>query len=217
MFFSCLKKSEHEKTAKLFTENIAKGKVKDAIKYATEQYGRLLNVATVMREFPEYPNFRFEMEKDSIVNNKAWITHTNFEGRREVISLVKIDSDWKVESTRPIEIDPYEFSLEGSWVLERISRIGNKKNDLAFNLYTSIEEGSVWSFHPNLSLFKSYKDNKSKGGRYTLNLAENKIYIYFTDLWEKETKRTLIIKQLSAKNLIVTDTSLNALIEFNRN
>lgn len=92
--FSC--SSEPEKAAKNFTENLAKGKVNEAKKYATESTGKMIDFASGFGALPVEPNFKFEMIKDSIIENRAWVMFTNQEGKKETIEVVKIDGDWLV-------------------------------------------------------------------------------------------------------------------------
>ncbi len=94
IFTAC--SSGPEKTAQKFTENLAKGKVDEAKKYATESTGKFLDLANSFGGIPIEPNFKFKMEKDSIVDNKAWITYINQKGEEDVIELVKIDGKWLV-------------------------------------------------------------------------------------------------------------------------
>lgn len=94
LLFSC--SSGPEKAAKNFTENLAKGKVDEAKKYATESTGKMIDFASGFGGLPINPNFKFEMIKDSIVENRAWVTFINQEGIKETIEVVKIDGDWLV-------------------------------------------------------------------------------------------------------------------------
>ncbi|PZX59374.1 uncharacterized protein DUF4878 [Algoriphagus ratkowskyi] len=94
LLFSC--SSGPEDSVKNFTENLAKGKVEEAKKYATEPTGKLLDMVSSMGKIPIEPDFKFEILNDSIVGNRAWITISNPNGRTEVIEAVKIDGDWLV-------------------------------------------------------------------------------------------------------------------------
>lgn len=94
LLFSC--SSGPENVAKNFTENLAKGKVDEAKKYATESTGKMIDFASGFGGLPVDPNFKFEAIKDSIIENKAWVTFTNQKGKKETIELVKIDGDWLV-------------------------------------------------------------------------------------------------------------------------
>lgn len=94
LLFSC--SSGPSDAAKNFTENLAKGKVDEAKKYATESTGKMIDYANRFGGLPIDPNFRFEMLNDSIVKNKAWVTYTNQEGRIETVEVVKIDGNWLV-------------------------------------------------------------------------------------------------------------------------
>lgn len=94
LFFSC--SSSPENAVKNFTENLTKGKVEEAKKYATESTGAMLDMANSIGAIPVDPDFEFEMLKDSIVGNRAWITIANPNGRSEVMDVVKIDGEWLV-------------------------------------------------------------------------------------------------------------------------
>lgn len=83
-------------TAKHFSENIAKGKIEEAKKYCTEATGKLLDFASSLATVPVYPNYKFEFIKDSIVDNKAWITYKNEKDKESTLELVKIDDKWLV-------------------------------------------------------------------------------------------------------------------------
>ena len=94
LLFSC--SSEPSNVVEKFTENLAKGKVDEAKKYATEPTGKMLDFASGFGALPIEPNFEFKMIKDSISENKAWVTFTNQKGKEETIELVNIDGDWLV-------------------------------------------------------------------------------------------------------------------------
>jgi len=94
ILFSC--SSGPEESVKNFTENLSKGKVEEAKKYATESTGAMLDMASSMGIVPVDPDFKFEMLNDSKVGNKAWITIANPNGKSEVMEVVKIDGDWLV-------------------------------------------------------------------------------------------------------------------------
>lgn len=94
MLTSC--SSKPEDSVKNFTENIAKGKVDEAKKYATESTGKLLDFVSGMGGVPVDPNYKFEFVKDSVVDNTAWVTFTNQKGEEETVKVVKIDGKWLV-------------------------------------------------------------------------------------------------------------------------
>ncbi len=94
--FSC--SSGPEKAVKHFTENLAKGKVEEAKKYATESTGKMLDFASGFGGLSIDPNFKFELLTDSVVDNKAWITFINQQGKEETVEVVKIDGDWLVHT-----------------------------------------------------------------------------------------------------------------------
>jgi hypothetical protein len=94
----CSCSSGPKKTAQNFTENLAKGKVDEAKKYATETTGKMLDFAMSMGGNNKIdPDFKFIFVKDSIVDNKAWVTYKGGEDKNEeTLELVKVDGDWKV-------------------------------------------------------------------------------------------------------------------------
>ncbi len=94
LLFSC--SSGPEKAARNFTENLSKGKVDEAKKYATESTGKMIDFVSRFGRLPVDPDFKFEMVKDSIVENRAWVTFTNQKGNKETIKVVKIDGKWLV-------------------------------------------------------------------------------------------------------------------------
>ncbi|WP_339700861.1 hypothetical protein [Algoriphagus aquimarinus] len=94
LLFSCT--SGPEKSVKNFTENLSKGKVEEAKKYATETTGKILDLASGMGVIPVDPDFRFEVLNDSIVGNRAWITIANPNRKIEIVQVIKIDGDWLV-------------------------------------------------------------------------------------------------------------------------
>lgn len=89
-------------TAEKFTESMAKGNVEEAKKYMTPGTASLLDMMVKMTGsatdvIPTYPDFKFEMIKDSIVGDTAaWITYKGPQGNNEELTLVKQDGDWKV-------------------------------------------------------------------------------------------------------------------------
>lgn len=85
-----------EKAAKNFTENLAKGKIEEAKKYATEPTGKLLDLASGFGTLPLNPNFKFIFIKDSVADNKAWVYYQDEKGDDELVELAKIDGTWKV-------------------------------------------------------------------------------------------------------------------------
>ncbi|MCL6217738.1 DUF4878 domain-containing protein [Zunongwangia pacifica] len=93
LLLSC--SSGPEKAAKNFTENMAKGKVEDAKKYATQSTGKLLDMAVSFGGSQIEPDFKFEFVKDSIVDNRAWVTYMD-NGEKKDLELVKIDGKWLV-------------------------------------------------------------------------------------------------------------------------
>lgn len=62
-------------------------KVDEAKKYATESTGKLLDFASSFGAMELEPNFKFVMEKDSIVQDKAWVTYKNPKGETETLQI----------------------------------------------------------------------------------------------------------------------------------
>lgn len=84
-------------TAKSFTENLARGKVTEAKKYATEQTGQMLDFATSMGAIPLEPNFQFIFVEESVDGNRAKVKFKETKnGEVNAIDLVKVDGKWKV-------------------------------------------------------------------------------------------------------------------------
>lgn len=79
-----------------FTENVAKGKIEEAKKYATEPTGKLLDMAISFGGMPVDPDAKIEFVKDSIVDTKAWVTIKNSGGEEKEVTLVKVDGKWLV-------------------------------------------------------------------------------------------------------------------------
>lgn len=94
----CSCSSGPQKAAQNFSENLAKGKVDEAKKYSTESTGKMLDFASSMGGGSKInPDFKFTFVKDSIVDNRAWVTFKGAADEREqTLELVKIDGDWKV-------------------------------------------------------------------------------------------------------------------------
>ncbi len=95
--FSC-SSSGPENAVKNFTENVAKGKIEEAKKYATESTGKMLDLASGFGTLDLKPNFKFKMLKDSIVENKAWVTFRDQNDRLKTMEVVKIDGKWLVHT-----------------------------------------------------------------------------------------------------------------------
>ena len=85
-----------ENAVRNFTENISKGKLEDAKNFATEPTGKMLDFSGKFGVSTIDPNFKFELIKDSIVENLAWVTFENQNGKVETMQVVKIDNEWLV-------------------------------------------------------------------------------------------------------------------------
>lgn len=98
VFVSCNSNSP-KVAAEKFTESMAKGDMEGAKKYVTAGTASLIDMATQMSgdALPKYPDFKFEMIKDSIVGDSiAWVTYVSPQGNQEELNLVKRDGEWKV-------------------------------------------------------------------------------------------------------------------------
>lgn len=84
--------------AQNFTENIAKGNITEAKKYVTANTIPLLDMLNGFAGgMPKYPDYKFKMEKDSIVGDSvAWVTYITPEGKQDVLNLKKENGEWKV-------------------------------------------------------------------------------------------------------------------------
>ena len=81
---------------------MAHGKMEEAKKYATESTGKMLDYSVQLgRNQSIEPNFKVEILKDSIVDNKAWVTliaqsEVEKSEKEQIVELVKIDGKWLV-------------------------------------------------------------------------------------------------------------------------
>lgn len=82
--------------AEKFTEAVAKGQVDEAKEYATEATGKLLDFAASMGAAKVRSNVDYTIVKDSVVDDRAWVTLEDQKGNREEVDLVKIDGKWLV-------------------------------------------------------------------------------------------------------------------------
>ena len=86
-----------QSVAKHFTENLAKGKISEAKKYATEPTGEMLDFASKIGAMPVNPDFTFVYVERTVEGDKATVVYReSVDGPDERISLVKIDGKWKV-------------------------------------------------------------------------------------------------------------------------
>jgi hypothetical protein len=90
-----------QNTAKDFAENLARGKVSEAKKHATDQTGQLLDMASSMGGITIEPDFKFILVEKSIEGNRAVVRYRNGKnGTVEKLDLVKIDGQWKVNVSK---------------------------------------------------------------------------------------------------------------------
>lgn len=74
---------------------MAKGKIEEAKKYATEATGSMLDFASGTGELSVQPDFKFEIISDSVSDNRAWVVFMDGK-KEETVPLVKIDGKWFV-------------------------------------------------------------------------------------------------------------------------
>lgn len=96
MFAAC--SAAPEDVAGKFAESIAKGDIDEAKKYTTLQTGALLDMAKGLKadKLPTFPDYKFEVLKDSIVKDTAWVTYKTPLGDEGLINLIKEEGEWKV-------------------------------------------------------------------------------------------------------------------------
>lgn len=86
-----------QSVAKNFTENLAKGKISEAKKYATEPTGEMLDFASKIGAMPVNTDFTFIYVDKTVEGEQATVRYKNSpDGQEETIKLVKIDGKWKV-------------------------------------------------------------------------------------------------------------------------
>lgn len=86
-----------QSVAKNFTENLAKGRISEAKKYATEPTGEMIEFASKIGAMPVNPDFRFVYVERTVDGDKATVVYReSVDGPDEHISLVRIDGKWKV-------------------------------------------------------------------------------------------------------------------------
>jgi hypothetical protein len=91
-----------QSVAKNFTENLAKGRISEAKKYATEPTGEMLDFASKIGAMPVNPDFTFVYVEKNIDGDKATVVYReSVDGPDERINLVKIDGEWKVHMQMP--------------------------------------------------------------------------------------------------------------------
>lgn len=82
--------------AEKFSENLAKGKVNEAKKYATEATGEMLDLASSFGGLEVEPDFKFVIKEEVIDGDKATVTFTDKDDNESTLDLVKIDGKWLV-------------------------------------------------------------------------------------------------------------------------
>ncbi|MCW8796555.1 MAG: DUF4878 domain-containing protein [Chlorobium sp.] len=86
-----------QSVAKNFTENLAKGKISEAKKYATEPTGEMLDFASKIGAMPVNTDFTFIYVDKTVEGDQATVRYKESpDGHEETIKLVRIDGEWKV-------------------------------------------------------------------------------------------------------------------------
>ena len=86
-----------QSVAKNFTENLAKGKISEAKKYATEPTGEMIDFASKIGAIPVNTDFTFIYVGKTIDGDQATVRYKESpDGQEETIKLVRIDGKWKV-------------------------------------------------------------------------------------------------------------------------
>ena len=97
LFFLASCGDNPQSVAKNFTENLAKGKITEAKKYATEPTGEMLDFTSKIGAMPVKPDFRFIYVDKTVEGDEATVVYkTSADGPEERIDLVRIDGKWKV-------------------------------------------------------------------------------------------------------------------------
>lgn len=94
LFTACSPEPKH--IAKSYAENIAKGDIWEAKKLVTESTGELLDLIVKTEAIEIKPDFEFKFIRDSVIENKAWVTFADQNNTEGTIELIKIKGEWKV-------------------------------------------------------------------------------------------------------------------------
>lgn len=97
LFTSC--SSGPSVAAEEFYTNFAQGNYTEAKNYCTESTKSLVDLAVGLGAKPN-PDYKMEIVKDSVADNKAWVWFINEKGKQEKMELTKIDGQWLVDITK---------------------------------------------------------------------------------------------------------------------
>ena len=95
--FSACSSERPGEVAKNFTENVAKGKMEEAKKYASASTEELLDLMIQSGVVEINPGFTFNFVKDSIEGDQAWVMYTDEYGVEGIIPLSRYKGHWKVD------------------------------------------------------------------------------------------------------------------------
>lgn len=95
--FSACSSERPREVAKNFTENVAKGKIEEAKRYASESTEELLDLMIRSGAVDINPDFTFNFVKESIEGDQAWVMYTDENGVEGIIPLSRYKKQWKVD------------------------------------------------------------------------------------------------------------------------
>lgn len=105
--YSTLSKiSQHQEVAVAFAENVAKGKIKEAKKYATEASGAMIDMTAQMGGLKIIPDASYSIMRDSISGKKGFVQlkdNNSKKVRGEWFAVVMVDDEWKVDLNRTVK------------------------------------------------------------------------------------------------------------------
>ena len=90
---------EHQEVAIAFADNFAKGKLKEAKKYATEASEILIELTGSLGGVGINPDANFRMVKDSIIGKKGFVKLKDDSKEKSIeewYDVVMVDGEWKV-------------------------------------------------------------------------------------------------------------------------
>lgn len=90
---------EHQEVAIAFADNFAKGKLKEAKKYATEASAMLIELTGSLGGLDINPDANFRMVKDSISGKKGFVKLKDVSKEKSIeewYDVVMVDGEWKV-------------------------------------------------------------------------------------------------------------------------
>ncbi len=99
-FWGCSSETSPSSVAESFLTALAKGDVKSAKAYASEDTVKLLDMASAFGAIPKRDDFSFELIHEEIKGDRALVTFKNQKGKEQKIRLKKVDGQWKVNEAK---------------------------------------------------------------------------------------------------------------------